>query len=98
MREYVEHGKTGLVVGGRYGKVTWNDEQNGILREHYAPMYRCDPQVTQHLIDQLSQLADDSRLRQELGSNARQAVETQFNVARWNAGLKQVLDRAWSGG
>ena len=97
MSEYVEHGKTGLVVGGRYGKVTWNDERNGMLRENYAPMYQCDPQVTQYVVNELSQLADDVELRQELGRNARRAVERQFSLARWNSRLKQVLDRAWTG-
>ena len=97
MSEYVEHGKTGLVVSGRYGKVSWNDERNGMLRENYAPMYRCDPQVTQHVVNELSQLADDVELRREIGRNARRAVERQFSLARWNSGLKQVLDRAWTG-
>jgi glycosyltransferase involved in cell wall biosynthesis len=97
MREYVDHRRTGLVVRGRYGKVSWNDETNGMLREHYAPMYHCDPQVTQHLVDELSQLADDAELRRELGHNARREIETRFSLARWNAGLKRVLDRAWEG-
>jgi glycosyltransferase involved in cell wall biosynthesis len=95
MSEYVEHGKTGLIVGGRYGKVSWNDERNGMLREDYGPMHRCDPQITQHVVNELSQLADDVELRRDLGRNARRAVEKQFSLARWNSGLKQVLDRAW---
>lgn len=97
LSEYVEHGRTGLVVRGRYGKVTWDDEQNGMLRENYAPMYRCDPEVTQNLIDALSQVAGEIALRRELGHSARREVQTRFSLARWNLGLKQVLDRAWSG-
>jgi glycosyltransferase involved in cell wall biosynthesis len=97
MSEYVEHGKTGLIAGGRYGKVSWNDERNGMLREDYGPMHRCDPQVAQHVVNELSRLADDAELRRELGRNARRAVERQFSLARWNSGLKQVLDRAWTG-
>jgi glycosyltransferase involved in cell wall biosynthesis len=60
-------------------------------------MYQCDPQVTQYVVNELSQLADDVELRQELGRNARRAVERQFSLARWNSRLKQVLDRAWTG-
>jgi glycosyltransferase involved in cell wall biosynthesis len=97
MTEYVDDGKTGLVVSGRYGKVSWDDERNGMLREDYAPMRRCDPQVTQRLVDAISQVADDAQLRRELGRNARHAVKTRFNLARWNVGLKRVLDRAWEG-
>ena len=97
MTEYVEHGKNGVVVNGRYGKVTWNDEQNGMLREDYSSMYQHDFRVTQNLVDELSQLADDADLRCELGQNARHKVETNFNLARWNVGLKRVLDQAWIG-
>jgi glycosyltransferase involved in cell wall biosynthesis len=96
MTEYVEQGRNGLVVGGRYGKVAWNDEQNGMLREHYAPMYHCDQQVTQNLVNELSQLADDAHLRQELGRNARHDAETRFTLAHWNVGLRRALDRAWT--
>jgi glycosyltransferase involved in cell wall biosynthesis len=95
MSEYVEHGRNGLVVAGRYGKVAWNDEHNGMLREHYAPMYRGDTQVTQNLVNELSILADDAQLRQALGHTARRDAETRFTLAHWNVGLKRALDRAW---
>jgi glycosyltransferase involved in cell wall biosynthesis len=97
MTEYVDDGKTGLVVPGRYGKVSWDDEQNGMLREDYSHMRRCDLQVTQRLVNAISQVADDAALRRELGQSARHAVQTRFNLARWNVGLKRVLDRAWEG-
>ena len=96
MTEYVEHGRNGLMVDGRYGKVAWNDEQNGMLREHYSPMYRGDPQVTQNLVNELSQLADDIHLRRELGQNARRDAETRFTLAHWNVGLRRALDQAWT--
>jgi glycosyltransferase involved in cell wall biosynthesis len=98
MTEYVEHGRNGLVIGGRYGKVAWNDEQNGMLREHYSPMYHADTQVTQNLVNELSILADDPCLRRVLGQNARRDAETRFTLAHWNVGLKRALDRAWNGG
>ncbi|HUE14697.1 MAG TPA: glycosyltransferase family 4 protein [Planctomycetaceae bacterium] len=97
MTEYVDDGKTGLVVPGRYGKVSWDDEQNGMLREDYSHMRRGDLQVTQRLVNAISQVADDAALRRELGQSARHAVQTRFNLARWNVGLKRVLDRAWEG-
>jgi glycosyltransferase involved in cell wall biosynthesis len=97
MTEYVDNRRTGLVVPGRYGKISWNDTKNGMLREDYAPLRRSDPLVTQHLVDAISQVADDLPLRRELAQNARHEVQTRFNMARWNVGLKRVLDRAWEG-
>jgi glycosyltransferase involved in cell wall biosynthesis len=95
MSEYVDDGRTGLIVPGRYGKVSWTDERNGILREDYSPLRRSDPQMSQRLVDAISQVADDAALRRELGQNARHEVQTRFNLARWNVGLKRALDRAW---
>jgi glycosyltransferase involved in cell wall biosynthesis len=97
MTEYVEHGKNGIVINGRYGKVAWNDEHRGILREDYSSMYACDFRVTQNLVNELSLLADDADRRRELGQNARREAETKFNLANWNVGLKRVLDQAWMG-
>jgi glycosyltransferase involved in cell wall biosynthesis len=97
MSEYVDDRRTGLVVTGRYGKISWDDPKNGMLREDYAPLWKSDPQVTQRLVDAISQVADDLPLRRELGRNARHEVQTRFNLARWNVGLKRVLDRAWEG-
>ena len=70
MTEYVDDGKTGLVVQGRYGKTSWNDEHNGMLREDYSVMRKVDPRVTQGLVDAISQVADNLSLRQELSRNA----------------------------
>ena len=39
MDEYVEHGRNGLIVAGRAGKVSWADREVGMLREHYGLMY-----------------------------------------------------------
>ncbi|MBI3862014.1 MAG: glycosyltransferase family 4 protein [Planctomycetia bacterium] len=97
MEEYVADRQTGMVVRGRYGKVSWNDEQNGMLRENYAPLYRCDRQVSQNLVDAIAELAARQPLRRELGARARQAVISQFNLPQWNVALKRVLDRAWTG-
>jgi hypothetical protein len=37
---------------------------------------------------------EDAMLRRRLGRAARRDVETKFNVARWNEGLKEALGRA----
>ena len=92
MEEYVTHDRNGLIVKGRYGKVTWVDEQDGMLRENYSLMQDSDPVVTRGLVEALSRLIEDESLRKRLGETARRDVETQFNLRNWNLGLKRVFD------
>ena len=44
-REYVEHGRNGLIVPGRYGKTSWMDD-DGMLREDHAPMFHSSTSVS----------------------------------------------------
>lgn len=92
--EYVKHGRNGLVVKGRYGKVSWVDEKEGMLRENYEPMYKPDPKVVRGLVKAVSRLVENPRLRRRLGRAARHDVQTLYNLERWNAGLKEVFDKA----
>jgi glycosyltransferase involved in cell wall biosynthesis len=92
--EYVNHERNGLVVRGRYGKVSWADKEVGMLREDYRPMYKSNPKVVRGLIKAVSRLVENRSLRRRLGRTARHDVETKFNLERWNLGLKDVFDRA----
>jgi glycosyltransferase involved in cell wall biosynthesis len=92
--EYVNHGRNGLVVKGRYGKVSWVDEKVGMLRENYTPMYQSDPKVVRGLVKAVSFLVENRSLRKRLGRTARRDVETTYNLERWNCGLKQAFDKA----
>jgi glycosyltransferase involved in cell wall biosynthesis len=94
--EYVTHGRNGLVVKGRYGKVSWVDEEAGMLRENYDPMYKSDPKVVRGLVKAVSRLVENPGLRKRLGRTARLDVQTTYNLERWNAGLKEAFDRALS--
>jgi glycosyltransferase involved in cell wall biosynthesis len=94
IEEYITHERNGLVVKGRYGKVSWADEEAGMLREDYVPMVTSDPEVVENLIEAVSRLAEDRELRQRLGREARQDVETKYNLERWNQGIKEALDKA----
>jgi len=94
--EYVTHGRNGLVVKGRYGKVSWVDEKVGMLRENYSPMYKSDPKVVRGLVRAVSLLVEHRSLRKRLGRTARRDVETTYNLERWNAGLKAAFDKALS--
>jgi glycosyltransferase involved in cell wall biosynthesis len=98
IEEYVTHGRNGLIVKGRYGKVAWADHQAGVLREDYGPMLTPDPEVVGGLVDAVSLLVEDHELRKRLGRAARRDVETTFSLERWNRGLKEAFDRGLSGG
>jgi glycosyltransferase involved in cell wall biosynthesis len=94
MDEYVDHGRNGLIVPGRAGKVSWMDKQTGLLRENYAPMYVPDPVVINGLVDAVARLVEDGTLRRQIGQTARADVESRFTLDQWNAALKSVFDKA----
>lgn len=96
--EYLEHERTGLVVPGRGGKVSWMERDTGILREDYRPMYTPDPAVVEGLVAAVSRLVEDREFRKKLGRAARKAVETRYTLDRWNAALKAVFDKARAAG
>jgi glycosyltransferase involved in cell wall biosynthesis len=92
--EYLDHERNGLIVKGRYGKVSWMDERAGVLREDYEPMMTPDPEVVQGIVEAVSRLVEDRALRKRLGLTARRDVETRYSLERWNRGLKEAFDRA----
>jgi glycosyltransferase involved in cell wall biosynthesis len=96
--EYVTHERNGLIVKGRYGKVTWSDEQAGVLREDYEQMLVPDPEVVDGLVEAVSRLVEDRQLRRNLGRTARQDVQTNFSLEHWNQGLREVLERTQGSG
>jgi glycosyltransferase involved in cell wall biosynthesis len=92
--EYLEDGRNGLVVPGRYGKVSWADHEAGMLREDYEPMYLPDRAVAEGLVQAISRLAESQELRARLGRAARRDVQSRYTVANWNAMLGAAFDRA----
>ncbi|GIW79771.1 MAG: hypothetical protein KatS3mg105_1578 [Gemmatales bacterium] len=68
IEEYVTHEHNGLVVPGRYGKVSWADEEAGMLREDYQPMCTPNRQVIDGLVEAISRLVEDVALRPPPGS------------------------------
>ncbi|MBI3408023.1 MAG: glycosyltransferase family 4 protein [Planctomycetes bacterium] len=94
VEEYVTHERNGLIVKGRYGKVSWADYDTGFLREDYDPIYTSDPEIVQGLVDAISQLVENRELRKTLGHNARTDVQNTYNLESWNRALKKALDAA----
>lgn len=97
VEEYIEHDRTGLIVKGRAGTVSWMDESVGLLREDYSHLYESNPTVVKGIVEAVSRLVEDVGLRRRLGAAAREAVETRYNLARWNDSLKTVFDAAREG-
>ena len=95
--EYIEDGRNGLVVRGRYGKVSWADYETGFLRENYGPTATADPDIVEGLVIAISRLVEDRELRASLGREARSDVEKKYNLAQWNQGLRAALDKARGG-
>lgn len=94
MSEYVDHGRTGLIVPGRAGTVSWADPGAGMLREDYRPMFAPDRTVVDGLIESVSLLVEQRAVRQRLGRAARADVATRFTPDWWNAALKSAFDTA----
>jgi glycosyltransferase involved in cell wall biosynthesis len=90
--EYVDHDRNGLIVKGRYGKVSWVDGPAGLVREDYEPLFDPDSEVVRGLVEAVSRLVEEPGLRRRLGRSARRDVETTYNLECWNAGLKDVFD------
>ncbi len=92
-REYVEHGRNGLIVPGRHGKTSWMDDA-GMLREDHGSMFTSSTSVSAGLAAAIGALVEDHALRRRLGDQARQDAATRFSLDDWNRGLKEALDRA----
>ena len=86
-REYVEDGRNGLIVPGRYGKTSWMDE-SGMLREDHGPMHCSSTSVSAGLAEAICSLVEDHALRRRLGAQAREDAATRFSLENWNRGLR----------
>lgn len=92
--DYVQHGHNGMVVKGRYGKITWMDHKTGMLCERYELMQKEDPVVIGDITETLSSLIEDKQLRHRISQQARKDVKDKYNLENWNKGLKRAFDRA----
>ena len=94
--DYVDDGRTGILIPVRYGIVSWYDEKTGMLREDYQPMFKSDPEIVECLVEKIGKLINQPEERERLGMEARREVKERFNFENWNRGLKLVLDKTVS--
>lgn len=93
MRELVDDRQSGLVVAGRYGRVSWTDPISGMLREDYRPMRRIDPCVVDRLVAAASEVIEDGALRRSLSESAAKYIAREHSLESMNDRLKSIFDR-----
>jgi glycosyltransferase involved in cell wall biosynthesis len=93
IKEYVDSGRNGLIVPGRYGTCSWMDN-NGMLKEDYRPLFSANVTFANALAHALSTLIKDKEMRRHLGENGRRDVETKFSIDQWNSGLVKAFNKA----
>lgn len=95
IEEYVEDGVNGIVARGRYGKTTWIDEQNGLLREDYSSLLESDPEYVRSLTTKLAMMIESPELRQKLSENGIRDVLEKHSLEKMNIALKTALDHTF---
>jgi glycosyltransferase involved in cell wall biosynthesis len=93
IKEYIDDGRNGLIVPGRYGTCSWMDN-NGMLKEDYRPLLSANVTFANALTDALSTLINDKEMRRHLGQTGRRDVEAKFSIQQWNSGLANAFNRA----
>lgn len=96
--EYIHDRINGMIVKGRYGRVTWMDNETGMLRENYSLMSYQDPVIVKGLVEAVTSLIEDKDLYEKISRKAREDIATKYNLENWNNGLKQAFDKALNRG
>ena len=94
--EYIDDGRNGILVPGRYGLCSWIDENNGMLREDYSSIAHpngSNPNIVAGIVKAVSDLIENPHKRQQMSDYARFLTETKFTIAQWNETLKITFDR-----
>jgi tetratricopeptide (TPR) repeat protein len=94
--EYIDDGRNGILIPGRYGVCSWIDEKNGMLREDYSSINHpngSNPKIVAGIVEAVSNLIENPEKRQQMSHYARLSTETKFTIAQWNETLKVTFDR-----
>ena len=99
--DYVDDGRNGFVIPGRYGVTSWLDSQSGMLKEDYSSVKHpngANPTIVAGVVKSLSRLIEDRSLLSEMSHHARNDAETRFSLEQWNGTLKQTFDQIFESG
>jgi glycosyltransferase involved in cell wall biosynthesis len=88
--EYVEDGRTGMIVPHRRNVPAWDTSEREVRR---ALEVR-DPEFVAALVEKTAVLIENADLRRQMGCAARADVETKFSLAEKNYKFKNIFDQA----
>ncbi len=94
IREYVQDGKNGSIVEGRWGKTSWIDGA-GMLQEDYLIMEEIDEVYAGRLADKIEQLILDEGYRFKITKQAMEDIQTRFSVENWNNEIGKVFEECY---
>lgn len=94
IEEYITDGYNGSIVRGRYGKVSWEDE-NGILRENYEDMFRINEDFASNLAIAIEKLILNNEYRFNITRNAMEDIQGRFSLQQWNNKLGAIFDKCY---
>jgi len=88
--EYVEDGRTGMIVPHRRNVPAWDTSEREVRRA----LEVWDPEFVQALVEKTAVLIENADLRRRMGCAARSDVETKFSLAEKNHKFKNIFDQA----
>ena len=88
--EYVEDGRTGMIVPQRQHVPGWDTSELEVRRALEAPA----PVFVKALVEKTRVLIENSELRRRMGRAARSDVETKFSLSEKNLKFKNIFDEA----
>jgi glycosyltransferase involved in cell wall biosynthesis len=88
--EYVEDGRTGMIVPQRQDVPPWDTSELEVRRA----LEVSDPDFVRALVEKTAVLIENKDLRRRMGRAARADVETKFSLAEKNRKFKNIFDRA----
>jgi glycosyltransferase involved in cell wall biosynthesis len=90
--EFVHDGRTGVIVPGRRGKLSWYDDR-GYLHQTFDPLFKgVDQEFTDNLYSAMRRMVVEKDYRLTLGTNAFGHVRENHGFAAWFDGFGRVLE------
>jgi glycosyltransferase involved in cell wall biosynthesis len=88
--EYVEDGRTGMIVPHHRHLPTWDTSEMKVRRALETP----DPHFVKALVEKTAVLIESAELRRRMGRAGREVLEKRFSLTEKNRKLKNILDLA----